>query len=210
MLPGDAELDLVQIDAWDEEAEEEEAAAEEEELARVQQEIERLWQEQESILRRQAAIQHIKTHRQTINRERARLAEMQYNLDILRQREQGHDDPPHNQSPQPPPPPPPSPPHNQIPHQPPPPPPPPLHNHFFQQPPPPQVGTIDPKSPVAEHLHLTPWPWNYRAVPPPKYHSNTDPHKFLMCYKAAIASIGGDEATLVKSLIISLEGATTN
>jgi hypothetical protein len=34
MLPGDAELDQVQIDDWDEEAEEE-AAAEEEELARV-------------------------------------------------------------------------------------------------------------------------------------------------------------------------------
>jgi hypothetical protein len=34
MLLGDAELDQVQIDDWDEEAEEE-AAAEEEELARV-------------------------------------------------------------------------------------------------------------------------------------------------------------------------------
>jgi hypothetical protein len=42
MLPGDAELDQVQIGDWDEEAKEEEAAAEEEELARVQQEIERL------------------------------------------------------------------------------------------------------------------------------------------------------------------------
>jgi hypothetical protein len=44
----------------------------------------------------------------------------------------------------------------------------------------------------------------------PKYHGNTDPHKFLMCYEAAIASVGGDEATLTKSLIISLEDATTN
>jgi hypothetical protein len=32
-----------------------------------------------------------------------------------------------------------------------------------------------------------------------------DPRKFLMCYEAAIASIGGDEAALAKSLIISLE-----
>jgi hypothetical protein len=31
-----------------------------------------------------------------------------------------------------------------------------------------------------------------------------------MFYKAAIASTGGDEATLVKSLIISLEDATAN
>jgi hypothetical protein len=35
MLPGDAELDHVWINDWDEEAEEEEAAVEEEELARV-------------------------------------------------------------------------------------------------------------------------------------------------------------------------------
>jgi hypothetical protein len=54
------------------------------------------------------------------------------------------------------------------------------------------------------------WPLHYRVVPPPKYHGNTGPRKFLMCYKAAIASARGDEATLIKSLIISLEDATTN
>jgi hypothetical protein len=31
-----------------------------------------------------------------------------------------------------------------------------------------------------------------------------------MCYKAAIASAGGDETTLAKSLIISLEEAVAN
>jgi hypothetical protein len=31
-----------------------------------------------------------------------------------------------------------------------------------------------------------------------------------MCYKAAIASAGGDDASLAKSLIISLEDVTTN
>jgi hypothetical protein len=31
-----------------------------------------------------------------------------------------------------------------------------------------------------------------------------------MCYKAAMASYGGDDASLTKSLIISLEGAATN
>jgi hypothetical protein len=36
------------------------------------------------------------------------------------------------------------------------------------------------------------------------------PHKFPMCYEAAIASSIGDEATLVKSLIISLEDIAVN
>jgi hypothetical protein len=55
MLSEDAKADLVQINDWDEEAEEG-AAAEEEELARVQQEIERLRHEQDSIVRRQAVL----------------------------------------------------------------------------------------------------------------------------------------------------------
>jgi hypothetical protein len=75
MFPRDAELDQVQIHDWDKEAKEDKAVAEEEELDRVQQEIERLRQE-ESILRRQAAIQHAEAHRQNINRDRARFAEM--------------------------------------------------------------------------------------------------------------------------------------
>jgi hypothetical protein len=83
-LLGTEEPDLIQIDDWDDKAEEEAAVAEEEELARVQQEIERLQQEQESILKRQAAMQRTEDHMQNINRERARLAEIQYNLDILR------------------------------------------------------------------------------------------------------------------------------
>jgi cupin superfamily acireductone dioxygenase involved in methionine salvage len=82
MLPGDAELGQVQVD-WDEEDEEEGEAIEVEELARVQQEIERLRQEQEYILRRQVAVQRTEPHRQNINRERVRLVEMQYTVDIL-------------------------------------------------------------------------------------------------------------------------------
>jgi hypothetical protein len=86
------------------------------------------------------------------------------------------------------------------------------HNQFFQPPlpPPPQLGTIDPKSPLARCLQLTPWPTNYRAVPPPKYHGNTDPRKFLMCYEATVASARGNETTFTKSIIISLEDAATN
>jgi hypothetical protein len=45
---------------------------------------------------------------------------------------------------------------------------------------------------------------------PPKNHGDTDPHMFLMCYKVVIALLGGDDATLAKSLIMSLEGATAN
>jgi hypothetical protein len=47
-------------------------------------------------------------------------------------------------------------------------------------------------------------------MPPPKYHGNTDPRKFIRCYQTAKASVGGDEATLAKSLIISLEDVATN
>jgi hypothetical protein len=77
-------------------------------------------------------------------------------------------------------------------------------------PPLPQLGTTDPKSPLASHLQLAPWPSHYQAPPLPKYHRNIDPYKFLMCYKAAIASAGGDKATLIKSLIISLEDTAAN
>jgi hypothetical protein len=82
-LPGDVNLDHIQINDSDEEAKEEADAGEEEELTRVQQEIERLRQEQESILRRKVAIQCAEARRQNINREQERLAEMQYNLYML-------------------------------------------------------------------------------------------------------------------------------
>jgi hypothetical protein len=76
------------VQDWDEEAEEIKAATEEEELIRVQQEIERLTQEQESIMRRQAITQRAEARWQHINRERARLTELQYTIDTLRQQEQ--------------------------------------------------------------------------------------------------------------------------
>jgi hypothetical protein len=72
------------------------------------------------------------------------------------------------------------------------------------------VGTIDRKSPLAKHLELVPWLLHYRVAPPPKYHGNIDPRKFLMCYEAAIASAGTDEATLAKSLNITLKDAVMN
>jgi hypothetical protein len=134
------------------------------------------------------------------------LAELQYTIDILSQQEQrqqlmlGQRQHQPNDNPPPPPPPhthilPPPPSFNNIQyHQ-----PPSLsHNQFFQPP------------PLASHLQLAPWPTNYRATSPPKYHGNADPHKFLMCYEVAIASAGGHEAAITKSLIISLKDAAAN
>jgi hypothetical protein len=69
------------VQDWDEEAYEDEAA-EEEVLIRIQQEIKRLRQEQESIMKRQAVAQRAEARMQHINRERARLVELQYNVDI--------------------------------------------------------------------------------------------------------------------------------
>jgi hypothetical protein len=111
---------------------------------------------------------------QHINRERARLTELQYTVDTLHQQEL-HQKPNAN-----PPPPnypilPPPLPFNHIPHNQPPSPP---HNQYF--PSPPQLNTLD------------------------------DPRKFILSDEAAIALVGGDEATLAKSLIISLEDTAAN
>jgi hypothetical protein len=70
--------------------------------------------------------------------------------------------------------------------------------------------TIDNKCPLADNLQLAPLPPQYRAPPPLKYFGDLDPCKFLMCYNTAIASLEGNDTTLVKSFIILLEGVTTN
>jgi hypothetical protein len=112
-------------------------------------------------MRRHAIAQCTEAHRQHINRERVRLIELQYTIDILRQQERMQEPSrgqrQHQLNANPPPPPPP---HNYIPppplpfdniprHQ----PPSLLHNQFFQ-PPPLQLGTTDPKSSLASHLQL--------------------------------------------------------
>jgi hypothetical protein len=40
----------------------------------------------------------------------------------------------------------------------------------------------------------------------PKYNSSTDPAQYIMSYQDAVASSGGDDATMAKSFIIALEG----
>jgi hypothetical protein len=88
VIQGDVEFDQIQIQDWDEEVDEDEAAAEEKELIWVHQKIERLRHEQETIMRRQAAAQRAEAHRQHINKEWARLVELQYTIDIHRQQEE--------------------------------------------------------------------------------------------------------------------------
>jgi hypothetical protein len=40
----------------------------------------------------------------------------------------------------------------------------------------------------------------------PKYNGSTDPSQYIMSYQVAVASSGGDDATMAKSFIIALEG----
>jgi hypothetical protein len=129
---------------------------EEEELARFQQEIERLHQEQKVITRRQAASQRAEARRQHINRERVRLTELYYNIEILYQQEQRQEPPfqqPHHQNNLNPPPLP----HFQIPQA--QYPPPSAYETHLQ--PPPKYATTDPKNILEDHLQLAAWPPQY-------------------------------------------------
>jgi hypothetical protein len=53
---------------------------------------------------------------------------------------------------------------------------------------------------------VSPWLANFRAGTYPKYNGSTDPAQYIMSYQVAVASSGGDNATMAKSFIISLEG----
>jgi hypothetical protein len=68
------------------------------------------------------------------------------------------------------------------------------------------VNYLDERSPLAPHLQVTPWPANFRAGTYPNYNSSTDPAQYIMSYQVAVASSGGDDATMSKSFIIALEG----
>jgi hypothetical protein len=68
------------------------------------------------------------------------------------------------------------------------------------------VNYLDERSPLAPHLQVTPWPANFRAGTYPKYNGSMDPAQYIMSYQVAVASSGGDDATMAKSFIIALEG----
>jgi hypothetical protein len=76
-----------------------------------------------------------------------------------------------------------------------------LHAAAFQG-----VNYLDERSTLAPHLQVTPWPTNFRAGTYPKYNGSTDPAQYNMSYQVAVASSGGDDATMAKSFIIALEG----
>ena len=65
------------------------------------------------------------------------------------------------------------------------------------------VNYLDERSPLAPHLQVTPWPANFRAGTYPKYNGSTDPAQYIMSYQVAVASAGGDDATMAKSFIIA-------
>jgi hypothetical protein len=68
------------------------------------------------------------------------------------------------------------------------------------------VNYLDERSPLAPHLQVMPWPAYFRAGTYPKYNGSTDPAQYIMSYKVAVASSGGDDATMAKSFIIAPEG----
>ena len=67
---------------------------------------------------------------------------------------------------------------------------------------------IDPKSPLSVGIQQSPWPTAYKPITLPKFNGKTDPHRFIMSYEAAVASVGGDDAVLAKSFVIAAEGDT--
>jgi hypothetical protein len=68
------------------------------------------------------------------------------------------------------------------------------------------INYLDERSPLAPQLQVSLWPANFRAGTYPKYNGSTDPAQYIMSYQVAVASYGGDDATMAKSFIIALEG----
>jgi hypothetical protein len=69
-----------------------------------------------------------------------------------------------------------------------------------------RINYLDERSPLAPQLQASPWPSNFRAGAYPKYNGSTDPTQYIMSYQVAIASSGGDNATMAKYFIIALKG----
>jgi DNA-binding transcriptional MerR regulator len=68
------------------------------------------------------------------------------------------------------------------------------------------INYLDEQSLLAPQLQVSPWPANFRAGTYPKYNGSTDPAQYIMSYQVAVASSGGDNTTMAKSFIITLEG----
>jgi hypothetical protein len=68
------------------------------------------------------------------------------------------------------------------------------------------INYLDERSPLAPQLQVSSWPANFRAGTYPKYNGSTDSAQYIMSYQVAVASSGGDDATMAKSFISTLEG----
>jgi hypothetical protein len=68
------------------------------------------------------------------------------------------------------------------------------------------INYLDERSPLDPQLQVAPWPANFRAGTYPKYNGSTDPTQYIMSYQVAVASSGGDDATMANSFIVALEG----
>jgi hypothetical protein len=66
----------------------------------------------------------------------------------------------------------------------------------------------DNRCPLYARLQVTPWASNYGASNWQRYNGKDDPSQFITSYQVAVASSGGDDNAMAKSLIIALEGPT--
>lgn len=66
------------------------------------------------------------------------------------------------------------------------------------------VETIDLTSPLSKELQRHPWPFGYKPRIP-AFDGKSSPNKFIASYETAVISAGGDNTTLAKSLIMSVE-----
>ena len=67
-------------------------------------------------------------------------------------------------------------------------------------------GSKDMKYPLSEGLQASPWPASYKPITLPKFNGRTVPRQFLLSFKVAVASVGGNETVLAKSFMIVAEG----
>jgi hypothetical protein len=65
---------------------------------------------------------------------------------------------------------------------------------------------IDSRSPLSEGIQTSPWLPSYEPISLPKFDGRLDPHQFIMSFKAAVASTGGNDTVLAKSFVIAAEG----
>jgi hypothetical protein len=69
---------------------------------------------------------------------------------------------------------------------------------------------VDSESPLSIGLQTAPWPPKFKPVSLLKYNGFGNSRQFLMRYKSALNSAGGDDVALAKSFIIACEGPVLN